>query len=135
MTRYAISYVATLAVFVTIDLMWLGWIAKSLYLAELGKLVRSEPNLVAAAIFYLLYAGGLVLFAVIPGLKAASAMHALAVGGALGLIAYGTYDLTNLAMLNGFSLKIALIDMVWGTILSGATAALVVALISKMFSH
>ena len=46
-----------------------------------------------------------------PGLKLDSVLQAMALGAALGLVAYGTYDLTNLAVLNGYSLRIALIDI------------------------
>ncbi len=68
------------------------------------------------------------------GLQAGSIVYAMFVGAALGLVAYGTYDLTNLSVVEGFNLRIALIDLVWGTVLSGATAALVVAVTSKIFT-
>jgi uncharacterized membrane protein len=95
----------------------------------MGGLLRKEPNLTAAAAFYMIYAAGLVLFAVVPGLKAGSITQGAALGAALGLIAYGTYNLTNLAVLNGYSLRIALIDIAWGTVLSGVTAAFAVAVV------
>jgi uncharacterized membrane protein len=82
----------------------------------------------------LLYAAGLIFFAINPGIKAGSVFQAMLLGGALGLIAYGTYDLTNLSVLNNYSVKIALIDLVWGTVLSGATAAIVALIIRKAFA-
>ena len=127
MTKYAFAYVATLVSFVLIDLVWLMWIARSTYVAEMGTLLRKEPQLPAAIAFYLLYAAGLVFFAVVPGLKSGSVLQGLFLGAALGLVAYGTYDLTNLSVVEGFNLRIALIDLLWGTFLSGITAALVVA--------
>jgi uncharacterized membrane protein len=111
----------------------LSWIAKPTYAAEMGGLLRQEPNLVAAAAFYLLYAAGLTLFSVNPGLKADSVLQAMAFGAALGLVAYGTYDLTNLAVLNGYSMRIALIDIAWGTVASAATSALVVVTMRNIF--
>ncbi len=135
MTKYIFAYIATLTSFVAIDLVWLMWLARSTYVAEMGNLLRKEPQLVAAVAFYLLYAAGLMFFAVSPGLKAGSVMHAMFLGAALGLVAYGTYDLTSLSVVEGFNLRIALIDLVWGTILSGATAALVVAVTSKIFAE
>ena len=126
MTRTMLCYVTTLAAFLAIDFVWLAWIAKPTYAAELGELLRKEPNLIAAAAFYLLYAAGLTLFVVMPGLKADSVLHAMALGAALGLVAYGTYDLTNLAVLNGYSMRIAFIDIAWGTAASAATSAFVV---------
>lgn len=135
MTKYIFGYIATLCSFVAIDLVWLMWIARSTYVAEMGSLLRKEPQLAVAIAFYLLYAAGLMFFAVLPGLKAGSVMYAMFVGAALGLVAYGTYDLTNLSVVEGFNLRIALIDLVWGTVLSGATAALVVAVTSKILAE
>ena len=60
-------------------------------------------------------------------------MHALMLGAALGLVAYGTYDLTNLSVVEGFNWRIAMIDLAWGTALSGATAGIVVAAYTRIF--
>ncbi len=131
MTKYMITYTLTLIAFVGIDLVWLTWIARSTYVAEMGSLLRKEPQLIAALIFYLLYAAGLVFFAVVPGVKAGSIMQAMFLGAALGLVAYGTYDLTNLSVMNGFNLRIALIDLAWGTVVSGISAALVAGVVTR----
>ena len=135
MTRNVLGYALTLVFFIGVDLIWLARVARSTYVVEMGGLLRKEPNLAAAAAFYMLYAAGLVLFAVVPGLKAGSVMQGMALGAALGLIAYGTYNLTNLAVLNGYSLRIALIDIAWGTVLSGATAAFAVAVVRTVFGE
>ena len=135
MTKYIFAYIATLTSFVAIDLVWLMWIARPTYVAEMGSLLRKEPQLAVAVAFYLLYAAGLMFFAIAPGLKSGSATYALFLGAALGLVAYGTYDLTNLSVVEGFNLRIALIDLVWGTVLSGVTAALVVTLSKVTFAE
>jgi uncharacterized membrane protein len=135
MTRYIATYIITLFSFVAIDLVWLMWLARPTYVAEMGNLLRKEPQLFAAVAFYLLYAAGLMFFAVSPGLKSGSVTYALFLGAALGLVAYGTYDLTNLSVVEGFNLRIALIDLVWGTVLSGATAAFVVTLSKVTFAE
>ena len=135
MTKYIFAYIATLTSFVAIDLVWLMWIARPTYVAEMGSLLRKEPQLAVAVAFYLLYAAGLMFFAIAPGLKSGSATYALFLGAALGLVAYGTYDLTNLSVVEGFNLRIAIIDLMWGTVLSGATAALVVAVTNKIFAE
>ena len=135
MTKYIFTYIVTLISFVASDLVWLMWLARPTYVAEMGNLLRKEPQLFVAVAFYLLYAAGLMFFAISPGLKAGSIMYAMFVGAALGLVAYGTYDLTNLSVVDGFNLRIALIDLVWGTVLSGATAALVVAVTNKFFTE
>lgn len=126
MTKILISYVITLVIFLGIDFLWLAWIAKQTYADEMGALLRAQPNYAAAAAFYLLYAAGLVFFAVGPGLKGATVLHVMGLGAALGLIAYGTYNLTNLSVLNGFSLRLALLDIAWGTVVSAASAALAI---------
>jgi uncharacterized membrane protein len=134
MTKTIITYVLTLITFLAIDMVWLTWAARATYVAEMGELIRKQPNLAAAVAFYLLYAAGLMFFAIMPGLKAGSIMQALGLGAGLGLIAYGTYDLTNLSVLNGYTLRIALIDLAWGTLLSALTAAIVTAISAKAFA-
>lgn len=135
MTKYIFVYLATLVTFVVIDLMWLMWLARPTYVAEMGNLLKKEPQLVAAVAFYLLYAAGLVFFAVVPGIRAGSIINGLFLGVALGLIAYGTYDLTNLSVVEGFNWRIAMIDLLWGTALSGAVAAVVVAGSTKFLAN
>ena len=133
MTKYAVTYIVTLVSFLAIDMVWLAWIARSTYEAEMGDLIRKQPNFTAALAFYFLYAAGLVFFAVMPGLKAGSIAQGMFLGATLGLVAYGTYDLTNLSVLNGFSARIALIDLAWGIVLSGATAAITSTIIRQVF--
>ncbi|MEZ5773804.1 MAG: DUF2177 family protein [Hyphomicrobiaceae bacterium] len=121
-----LAYLVTLVVFVAIDLVWLGVVAHGYYRERIGALLLAEPQLGAAAAFYLLYAAGVVYFAVMPGLDAGSPMKAAQQGAVLGFIAYATYDLTNLATLKGWSLSLAVVDMAWGTVLTGAVAAITV---------
>ena len=120
--RSAVAYVVALVTMVALDGVWLGLIAKSLYRDALGPLMADPVDLWAAGAFYLLYPVGLVAFAVRP--DAGAGPGAVVVRGALfGLIAYATYDLTNLATLKGFPTSIALIDMLWGTVISAAASA------------
>jgi uncharacterized membrane protein len=121
--RMIMAYLATLAAFVVIDLIWLGAIAKSFYRRELGDLLAQPFNMKAAAVFYLLYPLGVVFFAVNPALSAQSLTQALVLGGLLGLFAYGTYDLTNLATIRNWSLSLSVVDMIWGGVLTALAAA------------
>jgi uncharacterized membrane protein len=132
MTKTIITYLVTLVVFVAIDLVWLGWLARSTYMAEMGDLLRKQPNLVAAVIFYAVYAAGLMFFAISPGLKSGSLVYTIGLAAALGFVAYGTYDLTNLSVMNGFSVKIAVIDLLWGTCLSALASAVTFLIVSKL---
>jgi uncharacterized membrane protein len=124
--QFGTYYVAALVPFLVIDLLWLGVVAKGLYRRELGDLLRQPVGKVAALIFYFMYPLGLVVF-VLPqalGASGGGVSEAFFRGALLGLFAYGTYDLTNLATMRGFSAKIALVDWAWGTILTGTVAAI-----------
>lgn len=106
------------------DLVWLGFIAKNLYREQIGFLMSDEIRWIPAIIFYALYLCGLVLFAILPALKEENLMLALFYGGMFGLISYATYDLTNLATLKGWPVKVVVYDLIWGTFISGVTSIL-----------
>lgn len=130
MLSYLAAYAATLVAFVVIDLVWLGLIAKSFYRDAIGPLMADPPNLVAGGVFYLLYPVGIMLFAVAPtawlgGMAAPAEVpwaRAVLAGAVFGFFAYATYDLTNLATLRDWPLRLALVDIVWGAALTAAAA-------------
>jgi uncharacterized membrane protein len=93
------------------------------YNPQLGVLMRDKPNLAVALVFYLVYVVGVLVLAVIPGVDAGSLGKAILFGALLGLVAYGTYDFTNLATVRGFPAIVAAVDVVWGTVLTGTVAA------------
>jgi uncharacterized membrane protein len=126
---YLVSYVVTLAIVVACDFIWLGTVGASVYRPRLGDLLLERPVLWAAALFYLVYAVGIVVFAVAPALRAEAWTKALGMGALFGFFAYATYDLTNLATLRGWSGLVAILDIGWGACLTalGATAAYLVA--------
>jgi uncharacterized membrane protein len=115
-------YLIALVVFFLIDILWLGVIAKNLYHKEIGHLMADQFKLIPAIAFYLIYIAGLVFFAILPG--AHSVKSALLYGAFFGFVAYATYDLTNLATLRGWPLKIVIYDLLWGTFISAATSAI-----------
>ncbi len=119
---YLVAYIATAVAFLLIDLVWLGVVAKGFYAREIGGLLLASPGVTVAGLFYLGYVAGVVFFAVAPALAAQSWKIALVNGILLGLLAYGTYDLTNLATLAGWSWRMALVDLAWGGCLTGLTA-------------
>lgn len=120
---YVIAYVSTAVVFFALDYLWLTRIAISFYREHIGALLLATPNFAAAGIFYLFYVVGLVYFAVLPAVSAGSILTAVINGALLGLLAYGTYDMTNLATLKGWSLQVSLVDMAWGAFLSATASA------------
>jgi len=111
-------YLAALVVFFAVDMVWLGVVARNFYRQQLGYLLASSTNWMAAIIFYLLFILGLLVFVLLPGLKEGSLPITLLRAGLYGLITYATYDLTNLATLKDFPLLVAVVDMAWGTVLS-----------------
>ena len=119
---YAKAYIATLIVFLGIDAIWLGLIARRFYGEQLGGLMRETPLMAAAGGFSLFYVVGIVFFAVAPALAAGSWKTAALNGALLGLIAYGTYDMTNLATLKDWPVTMSVVDMVWGGVLTGTAA-------------
>ncbi len=125
-------YLLALGIFVAIDLLWLGVIAKDFYRSELGPLMATSPNWAAGVAFYLIYVLGLVAFVAKPALTSEVGGSAFIWGLAFGLVAYATYDLTNLTVIKDFPLKLAMVDMAWGALVSGLTAMTAVA-IAKQF--
>lgn len=120
---YVVSYVVTLVVVVACDFVWLATVGARVYRPRLGDLLLAQPVFWAAALFYLVYAAGVVIFAVAPALRAEAWMKALWLGALFGFFAYATYDLTNLATLRGWSGVVAVLDMGWGACLTAAGAS------------
>jgi len=130
MTFYVLLWAIAFALLLIIDMVWLMWLGRGFYVEEIGSLLLEQPNLIAAFAFYALYIAGLVYLVIAPAAEADSVMKAVISGAVFGLVAYATYDLTNLAVMKGFTLKIALIDMVWGMALSAAVSGLTVKIVS-----
>lgn len=121
MTRYLVAYLAVAIVLVALDMLWLRGIAVDWYQQGIGHLMAPKANLVAAALFYLLFPLGVVIFAVSPGL--ADPWWRTAIFGALfGFFAYATYDLTGLAVLKDWPIGLSVIDIAWGSVVSGISA-------------
>lgn len=120
MSYYLKLYFTTLAAFLVIDFIWLGLVARSFYKKHLGYLMAPSPNWVAAIIFYLLFIAGVLVFVVLPGLKENSLKTTLLRAALFGLVAYATYDLTNLAVVKDWPVIVTVVDLIWGTFLSVA---------------
>lgn len=116
-------YLAAAIVFFAVDFVWLTTATSRIYAPYLGDLLAPKPNLPVAAAFYLFYVVGLVALAIVPGLKEGALAGALWRGALFGLIAYATYDLTNLATLRDWPWQVSVIDMIWGTTLNTIVAA------------
>ena len=119
---YAVAYVPTVIVFFGLDFVWLSTISSSFYRSRIGALLVDQPNLGVAGLFYLCYVAGIVHFAVLPAVNAGTWVTALINGALLGLVAYGTYDMTNLATIKNWSVSVSVVDMIWGVSLTAVAA-------------
>lgn len=122
MPTYILAYVSILVVFIAVDAIWLSQMGPVLYKPILGDILADKVNIAPAIVFYLMYPLGVEIFAVVPALRANSWSHAAIYGALFGLFAYATYDLTNHATLRNWTSTITLIDLVWGTFVTGFSA-------------
>src|ERR1700730_13390646 len=119
---YVIAYVAVLIVFGTIDAVWLTTLGAILYRPALGDILAQSLRVVSAIAFCLTSPIGIVVFAVLPGLRAQSAMLAATLALLFGALAYATYDLTNYATLRNWTLQITVVDIGYGALASSIAA-------------
>ena len=122
-------YLVTLVVFLAIDIVWLKAVALRLFERNIGPIMRDKPDLAVAGLFYAVYVAGIVYFAAWPGAAVGSAGLALLNGFILGLLAYGTYEATNMATLKGWAWSMLVADTLWGATLTGVSAAAAVWLV------
>ncbi|MBP6379823.1 MAG: DUF2177 family protein [Sphingorhabdus sp.] len=123
MAKYIVAYIATGASFALIDSVWLRTMYERLYKPEIGDLMYEGGFRFGPAVaFYLLYILGMMIFAVGPALHSGKWQTALLWGALLGFFCYMTYDLTNYATLKVWSTKVTVLDIIWGTILTGSVS-------------
>tara|TARA_B100000401_G_C52762454_1_gene698902 strand:- start:203 stop:616 length:414 start_codon:yes stop_codon:yes gene_type:complete len=101
-------------VFLIIDVIWLSFATKSFYRPLIGDLLTDKPVLWAAALFYILYVIGVSVVVIQPCIHDTSILRSIYIGFVFGLVAYGTYNLTNMAVLKGWSPTVVFVDMFWG---------------------
>lgn len=123
MLFYVKLYAATTGVFFLLDILWLGVIAKGFYARQMGHLLRDDVQWPAAVVFYLIYVAAILVLCVLPAVEKQSLTRAIGTGALFGLAAYAAFDLTALALLKGFPLQGALVDLAWGTVLTGSVSA------------
>ena len=123
MPRTLSLFLIALPVFLVIDLVWLGVVARRFYRDQLGDLLRSDTVWPAAIAFYLVFVLGLVVFVVNPAIDNGSLGMAVGLGALFGLITYATYDLTNLATLRDWPPLMTAVDLIWGTVLAAGVSS------------
>jgi len=119
---YLIAYLVCILVMGGLDFLWLSNTSAPLYHRDLGPLLADNPNMRVAVIFYLIFNVGILIFAVRPALASSDWRVAALYGALFGFFAYATYDLTNFATLKVWTLRVTLLDIAWGTFLTGTVA-------------
>ena len=122
LSTWVICYVATLLVFFAIDIAWLGLVAKDFYAGQLGSLMAEKVRWGVALAFYASYIVGILIFASHHGLADGNLLKTPVYGGLFGFFCYATYDMTNLATLEGWPVKMVVVDILWGTVLTASCA-------------
>ena len=117
-TQLAKAYGLTFLVFLAADFLWLGLIAKRFYNRQLGHLFAENVNWAAAFLFYLIFVLGLMVFVIVPAFKSGAWVQAAWMGAFFGLVTYATFDLTSLALIRDWPATMAVVDILWGTVLS-----------------
>ena len=129
---YVVAYIAVLIVFGAIDAVWLSTMGPIVYRPALGDILLPSLRIAPAIVFYLTYPIGVVVFAVLPALRAQSLSTAFTLALLFGALAYATYDLTNYATLRNWNLLITVLDIVYGALASGVAATLAYAVVRVM---
>ena len=121
--KYIVGYIATGVAFALIDSVWLRTMYTRLYQPEIGELMmKGGFRMGPAIVFYVLYILGMMIFAVGPALNSGKWQTALLWGALLGFFCYMTYDLTNHATMKVWSTKVTVLDIMWGTFLTGSAS-------------
>jgi len=119
---YVRAYFGALIAFLVIDLAWIVLVLRPFYEGQLGELLRASPGAIASSIFYLAYVAGIVYLAAEPAIRAGSLRAALLRGAVLGMLAYGTYTVTNYAIFDAWNLALLVSDIAWGSFLTAVCA-------------
>ena len=118
------TFLSVTSVFLFIDIIWLSQSFSYFYQPNIGDLLREDVILLPAALFYIIYPLGVTILVVLPSLKKGLSKAIFFNGFVLGFVAYGTYNLTNMATLQGWSVSVVVVDMIWGGVLTGVSSLL-----------
>ena len=105
-------------IFLIIDVVWLSFAVKHFYRPNIGHLLLNSPVMWAAILFYLIYILGLSIVIIEPALSSHETSKLLFKAFIFGFVAYGTYNLTNMATIKGWSPIVVFVDMFWGGFLT-----------------
>ena len=124
MRESIITYLSVTTIFLFIDIIWLSQFFSYIYQPNIGELLRENIIIFPAILFYIIYPLGATILVALPSLEKVLLKTIFINGFVLGVIAYGTYNLTNMATIEGWSAKVVIIDMIWGGFLTGVSVLL-----------
>ena len=130
---HVLLYIVTASVFLALDVVMLKKVMYPLFSSNIGPMMLEDLRMGPAAVFYLFYVAGVIWFVSIPALNVGSIAQAFFAGAVLGALAYGTYEFTNFATLKGWTAQMVMVDVIWGAVLTGTSAAVGVA-VTKLFT-
>jgi uncharacterized membrane protein len=124
------TFGVSLVSFLVLDVLWLGFVVKDFnlqQLAQIGRINNGEFDLLLfpAAITYVLMSLAMVFFVVPKAAGSGRLGPAFGWGALMGLVVYGVFDMTNLAILRDYPVTFVYADMAWGTFVFGAVSAIV----------
>ena len=130
---HVLLYIVTAIVFLALDVVMLKKVMYPLFSSNIGPMMLEDLRMGPAAVFYLFYVVGVVWFVSFPAFNVGSVAQAFFAGAVLGALAYGTYEFTNFATLKGWTAQMVMVDVIWGAVLTGTSAAVGVA-VTKQFT-
>jgi uncharacterized membrane protein len=128
------QFIVALVLFAVFDFLWLGFVMKDFNMRQLAEIGRIENGIFqmhypAALATYFLMALAVPLY-VLPKLtRQQSLLKVFFSGAILGLIIYGVFDMTNLAILKDYPLAFVAPDIAWGTFVFGLVSVLTLKLV------
>lgn len=125
MKTIIIAYVIAIVITPAIDAVWLSTMSQRFYGVYIGHLMSASPKILPIVLFYLIYALSLTALVTVPAIHGGFSLpHVFLMGALLGVAAYGAYDFTNHATLRDWPTIVTVVDLLWGTTLTGIVATI-----------
>lgn len=128
--RYVPAYFVAIVVFLILDAIWLGLVARSFYVSRMGDLMADSPRWGFAIVFYALFIVGVIYFAVSAGIANGQWTTAAFNGLLFGFFTYLTYNFTALSVIRGFDPTLAMVDTIWGAVCGALVSGITVMIVN-----
>lgn len=110
-------WLATFGAFLLIDFTWIIFGANPLYQAEVGDILTQSFRILPAFGAYIALVAGLFVFAINPAFKERNLFKSVVLGFLFGLFSYAIFALTNFAIIEVWTFKVAITDIIWGGVI------------------